>query len=112
LRSNARTDSLAVPRSGPLGRLCADIQLKRRETTAALRDPEIHWDVFPGLPGTSGAGAPWSAVVKGDVDRDLTGGPVADEECLFLEQRTLQDVDGIGAAVRDMAELLVAQPVG
>jgi hypothetical protein len=127
---------------GALLRLRTDITRNQlRAADLALRDPQIRWDVFPGMPETAGAGAAvsllatladgrrvswtvevwidtweaggeWSAVVKGDVDRDLTSEALSDEECLFLEQETFHDLDGIELAVREMADRVVAQPVG
>jgi len=126
---------------GVLSRLHLDIEdQQRRRTEDGLRDAEIRTSVFAGASGTAGAGAdvivlarlpdgrrvswavevgidagepggPWRAVVKGDVDRDLTDEPSSDEECLFLEQRTVHDVAGIQLAVRQMARLVVGQDV-
>src|SRR6476620_5974967 len=92
-----------------------------RDPVSALRDPEIRCDVFSGMPETGGAGAAatmiarlpdgrrlswmvevwidtwepggeWSAVVKGDIDRDDPTDLSANDECLFLEQRRFHDV--------------------
>jgi hypothetical protein len=126
---------------GALARLHRDIHRRQGlQAGGGLRDARIYSNLFTGQPGTAGAGAsvsllarlpdgrgiswtvevwidtwdaggPWSAEVKGDVDRDLTDEPFADDECLFLEQRTVHDVAGIQSAAREMAELVVAQAV-
>ena len=106
---------------GPLSRMYRDLDSpQRRQADGGLRDPElaarlpdrrrVHWTVDVWLHQSEPDG-PWSAVVKGDVDRDLTDDAYSDDECLFLEQRTVHDAAGAAAAVREMAELVVKQDV-
>jgi hypothetical protein len=125
--------------SGALAQLGREIHRQSHEPDG-FRDPDFRTSAFTGMAETEGAGVAavllarlpdgrqvswmvevwidtwqpggeWSAVVKGDVDRDLTIEEFPDDECPYLEQRTVHDVADIPAAVREMAELVVQQDV-